>query len=90
MRGPDLVELAGVDALIERAQQKFDAGDAEQALHLLDIVFTTQPGCGEAMTLAITVHQKLLSEADNFWLNGWLANQIKVLKGGQTAALSFD
>lgn len=86
----DLIELAGVDALLERAQQKFDAGHAEQALHLLDIVLTSQPDCDEAKTLAITVHQKLLSEADNFWLNGWLENQIKILTGGQTATLSFD
>jgi len=86
----DLIELAGVDALIERAQQKLDAGQAEQALHLLDIVFTEQPDCAEARGLAIAIHEKLLSEADNFWLTGWLENQIKLLKGGQTAALSFD
>ena len=86
----DLIELAGVEALIERAQQKFDAGQAEEALHLLDIVFTEQPDCEEAKALAVAVHEKLLSEADNFWLNGWLENQIKLLKGGQTAALSFD
>jgi len=42
------------------------------------------------VALAIRIHEKLLSEADNFWLNGWLENQIKLLKGGQTEALSFD
>ncbi|MEH6593121.1 MAG: alkyl sulfatase dimerization domain-containing protein [Halioglobus sp.] len=86
----DLIELAGVDALVTRAQQSFDAGQAERALHLLDIVLTEVPDCEAARTLAISVHEKLLSEADNFWLTGWLENQIKLLKGGQTAALSFD
>jgi len=85
----DLIELAGVDALVNRAQQKFDAGQSEAALHLLDIVFTEQTDSEEAIALAIAIHEKLLSEADNFWLNGWLENQIKLLKGGQTAALSF-
>ncbi|MEH6634474.1 MAG: MBL fold metallo-hydrolase [Halioglobus sp.] len=85
----DLIELVGADALVSRAQQKFDAGEAEQALHLLDIVLTQQPGCEQAITLALAVHEKLLGEADNFWLTGWLENQIKLLKGGHTAALSF-
>jgi alkyl sulfatase BDS1-like metallo-beta-lactamase superfamily hydrolase len=86
----DLIELVGVDALVERAGQKFDAGKSEEALHLLDIVLTEQAACEAAVTLAISIHEKLLSEADNFWLTGWLENQIKLLKGGDTAALSFD
>jgi alkyl sulfatase BDS1-like metallo-beta-lactamase superfamily hydrolase len=85
----DLVELAGVDALLKRAQEKFDAGQSEQALHLLDIVFTDEPTSEAATALAIVIHEKLLSEADNFWLNGWLENQIKLLKGGRTPTLSF-
>ena len=85
----DLLELAGAEALIERAQRKFDAGQSEQALHLLDIVLTEQPSHQQALALAIEVHEKLLSEADNFWLNGWLENQIKLLKGGTTEALSL-
>ena len=85
----DLVELAGIEALLERAQQKFQSGEPEQALHLLDIVFTAEPGQQQAVALAIRIHEKLLAETDNFWLSGWLANQIKLLKGGVTPALSF-
>ena len=85
----DLVELAGIDALVERARKKFTAGEPEQALHLLDIIFTVDPNHKTAVALAIEVHEKLLSQADNFWLNGWLENRIKLLKGGSTAALSF-
>jgi alkyl sulfatase BDS1-like metallo-beta-lactamase superfamily hydrolase len=86
----DLIELAGVDALVARARQKFDAGKSEEALYLLDIVFTEQATYEAAVTLAIAIHEKLLSEADNFWLTGWLDSQIKLLQGGNTAALSFD
>lgn len=88
----DLLELAGVDAVIARAQQKFDKGQYEQALHLLDIVFTAEPNQQQAIDLAISIHEKLLEDpyaANNFWLEGWLSNQIKLLKGGTTAPLSF-
>lgn len=85
----DLLELVGVEGLVERAQQKFDAGSLEEALHLLDIVLHEEPGQASAVELAINVHERLLSEADNFWLNGWIENQIKLLKGGVTQALSF-
>jgi len=85
----DLLELAGVEAVVGRATQKFEAGHCEEALHLLDIVLNEEPGCEAALTLAIAVHEKLLGEADNFWLTGWLENQIKLLKGGHTDALSF-
>ncbi|CAH0991189.1 Putative alkyl/aryl-sulfatase YjcS [Sinobacterium norvegicum] len=85
----DLVELAGVDALVERAQGKADAGELEQCLHLVDIVMAVEPQHESAVALAISVHQQLLAQADNFWLNGWLENQIKLLKGGKTASLSF-
>jgi alkyl sulfatase BDS1-like metallo-beta-lactamase superfamily hydrolase len=86
----DLLELAGVDAVVERAQEKYDSDDLEGSLHLLDIVFTEQPGHQQAVILAISVHEKLLLQANNFWLEGWLENQIKLLRGGQTEALSFN
>lgn len=85
----DLLELAGADALVERAREKFTAGEAEQALHLLDIVLGAQADNDAALALAVEVHEQLLGEADsfcatgNFWLVGWLQNQIKLLKGGQ-------
>jgi len=91
----DLVELAGIDKLLARAQQKFSAGKNEEALHLLDIVLNADPQHSGATQLATTVHEKLLSEAEtfcttgNFWLVGWLQNRIKILKGGTTAPLSL-
>jgi len=87
----DLVELAGIDKLLERAQQKSAAGKNEEALHLLDIVLNAEPQHSEAKKLATAVHEKLLAEAEtfcstgNFWLVGWLQNRIKLLKNGTTA-----
>ena len=91
----DLVELAGADALLARARAKADAGQWEQALHLLDILLNAAPQNDGARALAIEVHEALLAQArtwcttGNFWLEGWLQNQIKLLKGGNTAPLSF-
>lgn len=91
----DLVELAGADALLERARQKAAAGSQEEALHLLDILLNASPENTAARALAVEVHETLLAQAKtycttgNFWLVGWLQNQIKLLKGGKTDPLSF-
>jgi alkyl sulfatase BDS1-like metallo-beta-lactamase superfamily hydrolase len=91
----DLVELAGADAMVERARQKSLTGKNEEALHLLDIVLNAEPDHAAAKALAIEVHETLLEDAKtfcttgNFWLVGWLQNRIKLLKGGATASLSF-
>ncbi|MDH4017389.1 MAG: MBL fold metallo-hydrolase [Actinomycetota bacterium] len=89
----DLLELAGADALVERASKKVAAGNREQALHLLDIVLSAEPGNDAARALAIEVHEALLADArifrttGNFWLEGWLEHQIKLLKGGKDVSL---
>jgi len=76
----DLVELAGVDALVDRARAKFAAKEPEAALHLLDIVRKADPTHTPAITLSLTVHESLLASQDNFWLEGWLEHQINQLK----------
>ncbi|MEM8498238.1 MAG: MBL fold metallo-hydrolase [Pseudomonadota bacterium] len=85
----DLLELAGVEALLERAQQKRNEDKLEESLHLLDIIFTENPQHEAAAQLAVEIHTLLLPDADNFWLEGWLENQIKLLEGGKTDALAF-
>lgn len=91
----DLLELAGADALLARARKKSASGRQEEALHLLDIVLGAQPDNAEARALAVEVHEALLVDAKtycttgNFWLVGWLQNQIKLLKGGKTDSLTF-
>lgn len=86
---PDLVELAGAKALVERAAKKVAEGKLEEALHLTDIVLDAEPENEAAIALAISVHETLLTASVNFWLSGWLENQIKLLKGGKTRALEF-
>lgn len=84
----DVIELSGGSAaIIKRAKQKLDSGESEQALHLLDMVLSVESANTDALDTSIAVHEKLLSEANNFWLNSWLKNQIKLLKGGKTASL---
>lgn len=91
----DLVELAGADRLTRRAEEKLAADRPEEALHLLDIVLNHEPGHPEARALAVRVHESLLEEAEtfcttgNFWLEGWLRNRIKELRGGETPPLAF-
>lgn len=91
----DLVELAGADNLVQRAKDEAAAGHREKALHLLDIVRTAQPDHSGAHALMIEVHQSLLEDArtfcgtGNFWLVGWLQNQIKQLNGAGNGPVSF-
>ena len=89
----DLIELAGADALVERAAKKAAAGEREAALHLLDVVLSAEPGHTGAIAQAIAVHESLLADAKtfrttgNFWLVGWLEHRIKLLKGGRDVSL---
>lgn len=76
----DLVELAGVDTLVARAQQKFEAGEPEQALHLLDIIREAGEDTAESVALGIRVHRALLAASENFWLSAWLRNQVIALE----------
>ena len=82
--------LAGVDAVLNLASTKLANGCREQALHLLDMVIAVDDANEKATILAIKAHEELLGKADNFWLNGWLENQIKLLKGGLSKPLAFD
>jgi alkyl sulfatase BDS1-like metallo-beta-lactamase superfamily hydrolase len=77
----DLVELAGgQSALVERARARFEAGEAIEALHLLDVVLSQPVVETPAIDLAIEVHRKLESESVNFWLTPWLQTQVEKLE----------
>ena len=90
----DLLELAGAEALVERAAAKAAEGEREAALHLLDIVLSAEPEHAAARELAVQVHEALLAEArrfrttGNFWLEGWLEKQIDRLQGGKDVSLA--
>lgn len=90
----DLLELAGADALVERARSKAKEGAREEALHLLDIVLSADEENGPARALSVEIHESLLEEArhfkttGNFWLEGWLEQQIDLLNGGRDVTLA--
>ena len=75
----DLVELAGADAIVARARARFEAGEAIEALHLLDVVLHQDAPSDAAIDLAIEVHRALRAESVNFWLSAWLDNQVEEL-----------
>lgn len=89
----DLLELAGADALVGRARQRMSEDRREEALHLLDIVLSAEPSHASALALSIEVHESLLEDArrfrstGNFWLEGWLEQQLKLLRGGSDVSL---
>ena len=75
----DLVELAGVDRIEERAGEKLAADNPEEALHLLDIVLGAQPDHARARELSRQAHQRLLQRSENMWSTRWLKHQLKLL-----------
>ena len=89
----DLLELAGAEALVARAEKKAAEGRREEALHLLDIVLSADAENQAARALSLRVHESLLEDArrfrttGNFWLEGWLEEQIKRLHGGGATQL---
>ncbi|OMC23923.1 MBL fold metallo-hydrolase [Mycobacterium colombiense] len=70
---PDVVELAGADALVERARAHLAADRALQAIHLAELVPADHPGARAVLREA---HEKLLAGSTNFWESAWLRNQI--------------
>ena len=88
---PDLVELAGVDAVVERGRRKLTEGNPEAALLLAEAALAADRDHRESLKLARDTHQVLLdrSGAVNFWETGWLRHRIdrldaalKVARGG--------
>jgi alkyl sulfatase BDS1-like metallo-beta-lactamase superfamily hydrolase len=68
----DLVELAGVDALAERAQAHLRAGRPLHAIHLAELA-ADHPA---ARLVLKEAHQRLLAASTNFWESAWLREQI--------------
>ena len=76
----DLVELAGgTTALLQRAEDKFHAGNYEEALHLLDIIRDADEESDASRALGRDLHAVLLEQSENFWLSAWLRNQVRLL-----------
>jgi alkyl sulfatase BDS1-like metallo-beta-lactamase superfamily hydrolase len=65
----DVVELAGADALVDRARAHLGAGRPLHAIHLAELVASDHPGAREVLRQA---HEKLLAYTTNFWERAWL------------------
>ena len=78
----DLVQLAGLEAVVARGHARLDAGDAEGANLLAEAALSAAPRDRGALALAREAHRALLSRPDaaqNFWEAGWLRNRIAEL-----------
>ncbi|MDT5205765.1 MAG: hypothetical protein QOD34_2401, partial [Mycobacterium sp.] len=70
----DVVELAGADALLQRARDHLTAARPLHAIHLAELVAADNSGAREVLKQA---HEKLLGESTSFWERAWLAEQIE-------------
>jgi len=72
----DLVELAGADALVARAQAHLDADRPVQAIALAEKVIDTDSEHSGARRVLKVAHERLLADTTNFWETAWLRKQI--------------
>lgn len=77
---PDLVSLAGPDALAGAARERLGAGEAVAALHLTDIVLAVEPGHTAAREVAAAATSVLLDTSTNFWERAWLTRSLRRLE----------
>ncbi len=73
---PDVVSLAGADALARAAQDRIAEGQPVAALHLTDIVLSVDPEHAGARRVAAAATRALLSGSDNFWERAWLGRSV--------------
>ena len=78
----DLVELAGIDAVVLRGRRKLDSGDVEAAVLLAEVALAANASHRQAQSLSLAAHEALLARCGgaNFWEAGWLEQQIKILR----------
>jgi alkyl sulfatase BDS1-like metallo-beta-lactamase superfamily hydrolase len=69
---PELVKLAGADAIARLAVEKVEAGKPVEGLHLTDVVLASDPKNAAALNARIKALQVLLDRSENFVESGWL------------------
>lgn len=69
----DVAELAGADALVERARDHLGAGRPLHAIHLAELVPADHAGARDVLRDA---HETLLAASTNFWESAWLREQL--------------
>jgi glyoxylase-like metal-dependent hydrolase (beta-lactamase superfamily II) len=78
----DLVQLAGIDAVVTRGREKLSMGDCEGANLLAEAALQGDAKHRGALQLSLDAHRGLLerSGATNFWETGWLKTAIEKLE----------
>jgi alkyl sulfatase BDS1-like metallo-beta-lactamase superfamily hydrolase len=73
-----LVEAAGVDVALTKAQALLDEGSPVPALQLAEAVMRVDPACRPAIEIFVAAHRRLLRYGGdtNFWESGWLREEI--------------
>jgi glyoxylase-like metal-dependent hydrolase (beta-lactamase superfamily II) len=69
----DVAELAGADALVDRARAHLHAGRPLHAIHLAELVPADHLAARAVLREA---HEILLADSTNFWESAWLKQQI--------------
>ncbi len=69
----DVVELAGADALLDRARAHLGAGRPLHAIHLAELVPPDHAGARDVLREA---HERLMAGSTNFWESAWLRHQV--------------
>ncbi|MFO1376977.1 MAG: alkyl sulfatase dimerization domain-containing protein [Steroidobacteraceae bacterium] len=91
---PELVALAGCDAVVTRGRARLDGGDPEAAMILAEAALAHSPRAPDALRLARDVNRALLvrSGGGNFWETGWLGTQIGRLEAalGETGSANAE
>jgi len=72
----DLVALAGVDRIVQRAEERLASGDPVHAIHLAEAVVHADPANAGARAVLKDAHQDLLAASTNFWESAWLTKKI--------------
>jgi alkyl sulfatase BDS1-like metallo-beta-lactamase superfamily hydrolase len=74
---PDLAELAGADAVAERAKNRLDKGETIAAIHLAEVALAGDSANAVARQVMIDAHTALLEAGgdESHWENGWLETQ---------------
>jgi hypothetical protein len=73
------VELAGADALADRARALLEDGDPVNSIRLAEMVTAVQDDHAGAIGVLRGAHELLLEESTNFWESAWLRERIKEL-----------
>ncbi|MGZ5397056.1 MAG: MBL fold metallo-hydrolase [Mycobacterium sp.] len=72
----DLVDLAGADRVVQRAEAHLAAGRPVHAIHLAEAVTHADSTHAGARAVLKAAHRNLLAASTNFWESAWLTKKI--------------